>query len=100
MQARINERDLRGYFANEALAVETATDVPMPLSGEVLVAQQMLTRHQLLVALQLQDSYPDQTLGACVACLGYARAEVLEPLLEHRRTARLADVLAELESES
>jgi hypothetical protein len=48
-----------------------ADEVPRGVQfGEFLVEQRAIDRHQLLLALQMQDSRPGTRLGECLAALG------------------------------
>ena len=71
--------DLRNYFQYSAAGVVVVADglqdVPF---GEFLVERAVLTRYQLLRALQMQDRFTGIRLGECAAALGFATMGEIE----------------------
>ena len=65
--------ELRSYFDYSSLGIVIEEDGLKEISfGEFLVEQAVLDRHQLLLALQMQDRQPGVRLGECAAALGFA----------------------------
>jgi len=88
MQATENYPDLHEFFSKQARPPEP----PGELAGEWLVQEKLLTRHQLLRALQLQDQIPGIRLGDCVVALGFATRDSVQDIVAvHRALAELED---------
>lgn len=58
--------------------------------GEFLVGQRAIDRHQLLSALQMQDTNPGVPLGECLAALGHIPRPDLDSHLGAWRLAAVA----------
>lgn len=62
--------------------------------GELLIEQGLINQEQLDEALELQNSYPDQTVGQLLCRLGYVRESDLSQVLDQKNKRRkLADIL-------
>lgn len=74
-----NKRDIAHFFEYSSQGVQVEADGLTEVTfGEFLVEQRVLTRPELLRALQLQDKHPGTRIGECVAALGilpYPRIE-------------------------
>ena len=66
-----NQRDIARYFEYSSHGIEVVEEgleeIPF---GEFLVAENVLSRYQLLRALQAQDQAPRRRLGECLIALG------------------------------
>jgi hypothetical protein len=74
-----NARDLVHYFEYSNHGVEVVADglkeIPF---GEYLVEHGLISRHQLFLAMQLQDRHPAVRIGECVAALGHMQISEVE----------------------
>lgn len=62
--------------------------------GELLVEQKMITREQLLEALELQKVFPDQPVGQLLCKLGFIKESDLSLVLDQKdKRRKLADIL-------
>lgn len=62
--------------------------------GEILIEQQLITAEQLQEALELQQLFPDQTIGQLLCKLGFIREGDLSFILDQKNKRRkLADIL-------
>jgi hypothetical protein len=91
-----NSLDLEEFFAQRHSGRHVLRRRPSEARqcGELLVESEVLTRQQLLRALQMQDRTPSLRLGQCIVALGYAKpSQVRQAVALHR-------ALRELEAES
>jgi len=76
-----NARDLLHYFEYSSSGVEVIEDglkeIPF---GEYIVEQGRISRHQLFLAMQMQDRHPGVRIGECIAALGYLQIGEVERL--------------------
>jgi hypothetical protein len=71
--------DLQHFFEYSAAGVEVLADGLQEIPfGEFLVERAVLTRYQLLRALQMQDRFTGIRLGECAAALGFATMGEIE----------------------
>ena len=62
--------------------------------GELLVEQKMITREQLLEALELQKIFPDQPVGQLLCRLGFIKESDLSLVLDQKdKRRKLTDIL-------
>jgi len=62
--------------------------------GELLVEQKMITREQLLEALELQKVFPDQPVGQLLCRLGFIKESDLSLVLDQKdKRRKLTDIL-------
>lgn len=81
--ARANNRQIAHYFEYSNHGIEVLEDGLEEMTfGEFLVQEAVITRDQLLAALQLQDQKPDKRIGECVAALGYLPYGEIQRFLE------------------
>ena len=67
------------YFTYASQGIEVEEDGLKEIHfGEYLVEQAILSRFQLLQALQMQDRQPGVRLGECAAALGFAPVGQIE----------------------
>lgn len=65
--------------------------------GELLLEEKLITVEQLNEALEIQKSYPDQTIGQLLCRLGFIKERELSLLLERKNKRRsLEDILLKL----
>lgn len=77
-----NKRDISRYFEYSSHGIEVVADGLMEVPfGEFLVAQNALSRYELLRALQWQDERPDARIGECVTALGFLAVEEIDNYL-------------------
>ncbi|MBC7962557.1 MAG: Flp pilus assembly complex ATPase component TadA [Steroidobacteraceae bacterium] len=62
--------------------------------GELLIEQQLITKDQLLEALELQKVFPDQPIGQLLCKLGFIKESDLSFVLDHKnKRLQLVDIL-------
>ena len=87
MQVVSNKQDLKRFFSGDAHPPGV-----VDRAGEWLVQENVLTREQLLRALQIQDQIPGIRLGECVVALGYAeQRDVHDIIAVHRALVALEE---------
>ena len=90
---RVSEDALRDYFAYSPAGVEVEEDGLIEVNlGEFLVDRSVITREQLLAALQLQDRNPGVRLGECIASLGYLTYAQVEAAMREWQAIQTVEV--------
>ncbi len=70
------------YLEYERVGVEVLEDGLKEIGfGEFLVERKLISRFQLLQALQLQDRRPDFKIGQCITALGFLATPEIDALL-------------------
>ena len=75
MRPQTSKRDIDDFFLAQAASHQALETVPF---GEFLASRGVISRRQLLAALQLQDRSPGVRIGECLAKLGVLTYEHVE----------------------
>ena len=90
---KVPDDQLRDYFAYSPNGVEPVEDGLIEVNlGEYLVDRSVITRQQLLAALQLQDRNPGVRIGECIAALGYLTYQQVEVAIRDWQSIQTVEV--------
>lgn len=79
LRSETSVSDLQHFFQYSAAGIDVISDGLQEIPfGEFLIERRVLTRYQLLRALQMQDRFPGVRLGECAAALGFAPVAEIE----------------------